>query len=445
MNEQENPFQNGLEITKWFKLNMLARILTKFAMILIMKLNAGVWTLHIWLVTYMTRLMSVSELGESVVLGRKSACISLSLDLSCPIVLNNRVPKIRSTPLRSRRHINTGPIVSFQQNTSSSPTIENQKMAFKLIVLSALLAIAHAGGPAAYDIATASADLSSVGYTQESTQKGYAGQNVVSSYSRAEDSAHSSVRVSNSHVTNDALTYAAPAAVIAKPAYTAATYAAPIVAKAALAPATYTTYAAHATPVLAKTAYAAAPAYSYAAHAVAPAYSYATHAAPVLAKTAYAAAPAYGYAAQATPVLASQLHAAAPVYSYSAQSGPVVTKTAYGTSAYGYASPLVAKTTYAAAPLVTKAAVAAPAVVTKTAYAAPAYAAPAYAATTYGYAAHATPVLAKATYSAPIAHVAATPVIAKAAHVQPAYGYAAEYAAPVVHATFTGLGTSYAW
>ncbi|KAI4495409.1 hypothetical protein M0802_008799 [Mischocyttarus mexicanus] len=334
-------------------------------------------------------------------------------------------------------------------------------MAFKLIALSALLAIAQAGGPAAYDIATASADLSSVGYSQESTQKGYAGQNVVSSYSRAEDSAHSSVRVSNSHVTNDALTYAAaPAAVIAKPAYTAATYAAPVVAKAALAPATYTTYAAHATPVLAKTAYAAAPAYSYAAHAaapaysyaahaVAPAYSYAAHAAPVLAKTAYAAAPAYGYAAHAAPVLASQLHAAAPVYSYAAHSGPVVTKTTYGTSAYGYASPLVAKTAYATAPLVTKATVAAPAVVTKTAYAAPAYAAPAYAApayaaTTYGYAAHATPVLAKAAYSAPIAHVAATPVIAKTAHVGPAYGYAAEYAAPVVHATFTGLGTSYA-
>ncbi|EZA49167.1 Cuticle protein 21.3 [Ooceraea biroi] len=283
-------------------------------------------------------------------------------------------------------------------------------MAFKFIVLAAFVAVASAGGPAAYDIGTLSADHSSIGYSQESTQKGYAGQNVVSTYSRAEDSAHSSVRVSNSHVSNDALLehhaigYAAAAPVITK-AYAAPTLAKPIIAaQPVIAKAAY---AAHPGPVLAKTAYAAAPAYGYAA-------------APVLAKTTYAAPAAYGYAAPAaygyaSPLLAKSYAAPAVVAktaaytTYAAPATPVIAKATYApfapaTTTYAAAAPLITKTTYAAAPILAKTAIAA---------------APAY--TTY--AAHPAPIVAK-TYAAP---------------------YSYETAAPVAHATFSGFGTSYAW
>ncbi|EFN72787.1 hypothetical protein EAG_03726, partial [Camponotus floridanus] len=140
------------------------------------------------------------------------------------------------------------------------------------VILAVFVAVANAGGPASYDIGTLSGDHSSIGYSQESTQKGYAGQNVVTSYSRAEDSATSSVRVSNSHVSNDlleqhAIGYAAP--VIAK------TYAAPALAKPLIA----------AQPVLAKAAYAPTLA------------AYAAHPAPsVITESAYGH---YGYAAAA--------------------------------------------------------------------------------------------------------------------------------------------------
>jgi len=285
-------------------------------------------------------------------------------------------------------------------------------------LLAAFVAIARAGGPAAYDIGTVSADHNSIGYSQESTQKGYAGQNVVSSYSSAEDSAHSSVRVSNSRVSNDALLeqhaigygYAAPA--LAKPLIAKTAYAA--------APA-LAAYSAHPGPVLAKAAYAAAPAYGYAAapaygYAAAPAYGYA--AAPAY---GYAAAPAYGYAAAAAPILAAKTAYAAPAaYNYAS---PLLAKT--------YASPLLAKTYAAPAPLIAKTAA-------YTTYAAPA-----------------TPLIAKAAYAAaPIlakTAIAAAPALAYTAHAAPviAKTYAAPYsyeaAAPVVHATFSGFGTSYAW
>ncbi|XP_012543474.1 cuticle protein 16.5 [Monomorium pharaonis] len=270
-------------------------------------------------------------------------------------------------------------------------------MVFKLVLLAAFVAAASAGGPAAYDIGTVSADLGSIGYSQESTQKGYAGQNVVSTYSRAEDSAHSSVRVSNSHVSNDALLghpaigygYAAPA--LAKPLIAAQ----PVIAKAAYAAAApaLATYATHPAPVLAKTAYAA-PAYSYAAAAAAPAYG-------------YAAAPAYGYAAAPAPILAAKAAYAAPAaYGYAS---PLLTKT------YGYAAP-------APLPLIAKTAA-------YTTYAAPA----------------ATPLVAKAAYAAPL--VAKTyspaPLIAKT-YAAP-YSYETAVAPVVAHATFSGFGTSYAW
>ncbi|XP_025602528.1 cuticle protein 16.5 [Athalia rosae] len=202
-------------------------------------------------------------------------------------------------------------------------------MAFKLIVLSAVLAVASAGGPAAYSIATASGDYGSVGYTQESTHKGYLGQNVVSSFSKQVDSPHSTVRVSNNRVTNDALYSHTVAA----------------------APAAYTTYAHQAPTVLAtKSAYAVAPSYGY-AHA-APAYGYA-HSAPAV---AYSSAPAVSYSSISTPVIAKSAYAHAPAYGYAAApAAPLITKTAYAHApAYGYAAapaaPLIAKTAYAHAP-----------------------------------------------------------------------------------------------
>lgn len=225
---------------------------------------------------------------------------------------------------------------------------------FQLIVLSAVLAVASAGGPAAYSIATSPGDYSSVGYTQESTHKGYAGQNVISSFSKAVDSPHSSVRVSNSRVTNDALyshsiaapaySYASATPVVAKTAYAAPAYgyaAAPVpaygYAKAAYAAPAYSSapsvsYSSISTPVVAKTAYAA-PAYGYAktAYAAAPAYSYAP-AAPLVAKTAYAA-PAYSYAPAAHPVVTKTAYAAAaPAYGYAA--APVVHTTFEGIGAH---------------------------------------------------------------------------------------------------------------
>ncbi|XP_018048490.1 PREDICTED: pupal cuticle protein G1A-like [Atta colombica] len=264
-------------------------------------------------------------------------------------------------------------------------------MAFKFLLLAAFVAVASAGGPAAYDIGTLSADHSSIGYSQESTQKGYAGQNVISSYSRAEDSAHSSVRVSNSHVSNDALL---------EQHAIGYSYAAPALAKPLIA----------AQPLIAKTAYAAAPALA----------TYTAHPAPLLAKSAYAAAPAYGYAAAAAPILAAKTaYAAAP-------------------AAYSYASPLLAKTYAAPAPLIAKTA----AYTTYTAPATPLIAKAAYAAPL------AAPLLAKSYAAAPIA---AAPALAYSAHTAPliAKTYAAPYsyetAAPVVHATFSGFGTSYAW
>lgn len=289
-------------------------------------------------------------------------------------------------------------------------------------MLAAFVAAASAGGPAAYDIGTVSADHNSIGYSQESTQKGYAGQNVVSSYSRAEDSAHSSVRVSNSHVSNDALLeqhaigygYAAPT--LAKPLIAAQ----PLIAKTAYAAApALATYAAQPAPLLAKSTAYAAPAYGHYGYAAAPAYGHYGYAA---AAPAYGQYGHYGYAAAAAaaPILAAKAPAYGYGYGYAAP------------AAYGYASPLLAKTYAAPAPLIAKTAA-------YTTYAAPAL--------------PATPLIAKAAYASPLisktyaAPVLAKPAIAAAPIIAKTYAapYSYETAAPVVHATFSGFGTSYAW
>ncbi|XP_039449930.1 cuticle protein 21.3 isoform X2 [Culex pipiens pallens] len=187
-------------------------------------------------------------------------------------------------------------------------------MAFKFVILAlALVASASAGGPAAYSIAAPSADYHSVGASHEHTVKGLYGQNVLSQYSKAVDSAHSSVRVHSSRLSNDGLAYAPHYAAAAH--YPAAHYAAPALRYAAPA--------------------YAAPAVHYAA----PAVHY--PAAPVV-KAAY---PAYGHAA----------------YGHAAYGHAAYAPAAYGHAAYGhaaYASPLV-RPALAAAPLAYKAPLAA--------------------------------------------------------------------------------------
>lgn len=289
------------------------------------------------------------------------------------------------------------------------------------------MAVANAGGPAAYDIATASGDLSSIGFSQESTQKGLGGQNVISSYTKSDDSAHSFVRVSSHSISNDALlnydiahTYAAP--------YSYAS-AAPLIAKAAIAPAPLLakTYAAPvaAAPLLAKT---------YAAPVAATPLLAKTYAAPLLAKSYAAPLLAKTYAAPvgAAPLLAKTY--AAPV-----AAAPLLAKTYAAPVAA--AAPLLAKTYAAAAPL-SYAAPAAP-----LSYAAPAaslsYAAPA---TPLSYAAPAAPLLARSYgYSSYVpAHGFAAASIAPA----PLQSYAASkaygYDTPFSHVSFSGFGSSYA-
>jgi hypothetical protein len=138
------------------------------------------------------------------------------------------------------------------------------------VFVAAMLCVAHAGAPAAYSTYTATGDYGSIGSTHESTVKGFGGNSVVSQYSKAVDTPHSSVRKSDIRVSNDAFAYAPAAYHAAAPAYAA--YAAPAYARAAYAAPAYSAYAA-------------------------PAYARAAYAAPVLAKTAVAAPLGVHYSA----------------------------------------------------------------------------------------------------------------------------------------------------
>ncbi|XP_074027708.1 larval/pupal cuticle protein H1C-like [Leptinotarsa decemlineata] len=218
-------------------------------------------------------------------------------------------------------------------------------MAFKFVVLTTLLAYANAGLIAAPAVATYSAapavsssyihqaspvavahaapvvstyaaspvaiHAPAYGATHQSVERSLGGAQSVSHYSKAVDSAFSSVRKYDTRITNDALSVAhAPvvSAYSAAPVYAKAV--APAVAYSA-APSFSSSYIQKAAPL----------AYASYAHA-APVATYA-HAAPV---ATYAhAAPVATYAAHAAPVAAYAAHAA-PVASYSA--GPVVTKAA---------------------------------------------------------------------------------------------------------------------
>lgn len=285
----------------------------------------------------------------------------------------------------------------------------NNKIIFlQFVVLAAFLAVASAGGPAAYDIAASSGDHSSIGFSQESTQKGFAGQNVISSYSKSDDSAHSFVRVSSHSVSNDGLfNYEISHTPIVKAAYTAPAYltptAAPLIAKTYAAPYSYSA------PLVTK-AYAAP--YSYAASA------------PLIAKTAVAAPAPLLAKTYAAPVAAAPLSYAAPAahLSYAAPAAHLSYAAPTAQLSYAAGAPLLAKSYgYAAhAPVIAKSALIAPA---------------------HGYTASiaSAPLLAKTYAATPLAHAYAP----QAQLISKAYGY--EAAAPVVHTVFNGLGTSYAW
>ncbi|XP_058811531.1 cuticle protein 21.3 [Topomyia yanbarensis] len=188
-------------------------------------------------------------------------------------------------------------------------------MAFKYVVLMALVACVSAGGPAAYSIAAPSLDYHSVGSSQEHTVKGLYGQNVLSQYSKAVDSAHSSVRVASSRLSNDGLAYgphyahaaAYPhAAHYAAPAYR---YGAPAIA----APAVHYGGAALHYPAAAPVVRAAYPAYGHAA--AYPAYG---HAAAYPAYGHAAAYPAYGHGlAYKAPIAAAHVAHPGAVVSFS--------------------------------------------------------------------------------------------------------------------------------
>ncbi|XP_017794148.1 PREDICTED: cuticle protein 21.3-like [Habropoda laboriosa] len=288
-------------------------------------------------------------------------------------------------------------------------------MAFKFVVLAALLAVVSAGGPAVYDIAASSGDHSSIGFSQESTQKGLGGQNVISSYSKSDDSAHSFVRVSSHSVSNDGLLkYDIAHAPLVKTAYTAPSYlaptATPLIAKTYAAPYSYSA------PLLTKT-YDAAPSYTYGAPLLTKAYAAPT---PLIAKAAVAAPAPLLAKAYASPI------AAAPLYAKS-----------YSTPLLSAApAPLLAKTyEYAAhAP-----------VIAKSALLAPAHGYAASLAPAHGYAASLAPapLLTKTYTSAPLVAKVAHEYVQEPQLITKAYGY--EAASPDVHTVFNGLGTSYSW
>ncbi|XP_055840668.1 cuticle protein 76-like [Episyrphus balteatus] len=122
-------------------------------------------------------------------------------------------------------------------------------MAFKFVVLCAVLAIANAGlSPVVYSApvahyAVANPSVDAVGSTQHNVVRSYAG--TVSQYSKAVDTPYSSVRKSDTRINNNvytptyakALTYAAPQAVYAHQA-APAVYSQQVVSHAA--PALYT-------------------------------------------------------------------------------------------------------------------------------------------------------------------------------------------------------------
>ncbi|KAK9509385.1 hypothetical protein O3M35_006716 [Rhynocoris fuscipes] len=145
---------------------------------------------------------------------------------------------------------------------------------YKFLVIAAVLAYANAGligapayattyaaAPVAY--AAAPAVSTAIGTSQQSTLRSLDGGNVVSQYSKAVDTAFSSVRKYDTRITNDARLLAPAVATYAHAAPAVATYAhaAPVVAARAYAPAVAAAPVAHAG--LLGVAYSAAPAVAH--------------------------------------------------------------------------------------------------------------------------------------------------------------------------------------
>ncbi|KAL1488324.1 hypothetical protein ABEB36_014801 [Hypothenemus hampei] len=170
----------------------------------------------------------------------------------------------------------------------------------------------------AYQAAPVAVHAPSIGISQQSIARSLGGAQSVSAYSKAVDSAFSSVRKYDTRITNDALAYApaqvayAAPQVVTKTAAVPVAYSAPAqVSYSAPSPISYT-----AAPILSKTYSYAAPALSYAASAPT---TYAAYSAP---------------AAYATPVVARAVPApavygtpSAPLYA-KAVAAPVIAKTA---------------------------------------------------------------------------------------------------------------------
>ncbi|XP_053955879.1 cuticle protein 16.5-like [Anastrepha ludens] len=196
-------------------------------------------------------------------------------------------------------------------------------MAFKFVVLSALLAVASAGvlQPVTY-AHVANPAVDAVASSHQNVVRTFDG--TVSQYSKTIETPYSSVHKSDSRVSNNVYTPAiAKTVAYAAPAPTALyTHSVPTVAKPV----------AYAAPAVAKTVTYAAPApvyhhevpvakaVSYAAPAPTPALY--THAAPIVSKTVYA--PAHAHAVVAAPAVAKTVTyaAPAPVYHHAA---PVAT------------------------------------------------------------------------------------------------------------------------
>ncbi|KAL3275995.1 hypothetical protein HHI36_020726 [Cryptolaemus montrouzieri] len=162
-------------------------------------------------------------------------------------------------------------------------------MASRIVIFCAALAFARAGLlPAAYSPAAAyisqptvavahaapvAIHAPAIGTSQQNVLRSYGGNQAISTYSKAVDSAFSSVRKYDTRITNDAVSVYAHATPVA------ATYSAPAIS--------YAAPAAYATPAI---SYAAPVTYAHAA----PVATYA--AAPVVAKAALAYSPAVAVA-----------------------------------------------------------------------------------------------------------------------------------------------------
>ncbi|XP_017474574.1 PREDICTED: larval/pupal cuticle protein H1C-like [Rhagoletis zephyria] len=198
-------------------------------------------------------------------------------------------------------------------------------MAFKFVVLSALLAVASAGvlQPVTY-AHYANPAVDAVASSHQNVVRTFDG--TVSQYSKSIETPYSSVHKSDTRVSNNVYTPA-----VAK---TVTYAAAPAVAKTVYAAPAPTAYYAHSAPV-AKTVAYAAPAVAKTVSYAAPAHTSAlyTHATPIVSKAVYA--PAHAHSIKTVAYAAP-----APVYQHEVPVAKTVT----------YAAPAVAKSVTYAAP-----------------------------------------------------------------------------------------------